>query len=198
MHPNPVPDTARNEMGFLIYFFVFGAFWLTGTGVYIVRAYLRALRLDPVIYQNSRPPTLRRFLMAASFLTSGTAFFTSIVFEEYFVGHRPLKSDFAAGRIYPLMVHGATVYLTKQERVLASQNWMLVAITCFLIFFTIKREGDPFADKFEGAPVCALPKSVFEQASSPPSYAPLVMLATYFAALLALIAFLIVRAFARH
>ncbi|MDB5108052.1 MAG: hypothetical protein JWM69_993, partial [Candidatus Binatus sp.] len=68
MHPNPVPDTARNEMGFLICFFVFGAFWLTGTGVYIVRAYLRALRLDPVIYQNSRPPTLRRFLMAASFL----------------------------------------------------------------------------------------------------------------------------------
>jgi hypothetical protein len=152
---------------------------------------------DPIVYTSGKPPVLRRLVLTICSLTMATTFFTSIAFEEYFIGHRPPQAIPSEGRIYPLLVHGYVVYLTSREHVLVSRDWMLLFGICFLFVWSIKNEGDPFASKFKDTPVGALPHSMIKP--NPPGWLSglqiSVILGGYFAALLTLMAVLIARAF---
>ena len=166
--------------------------------VHSIREYRRALMTDPITYAGRRPPTLRRMVLTIGWLTFGMTFFASIVFQLYFIGHRPPHAIPSEGRIYPLMVHGYVVYLTSREHVLVSRDWMIDFVICFLFVWSIKNEGDPFASKFKDTPVAALPHSMIKP--SPPSWQSglqiSLILGGYFVALLTLMAVLIARAFA--
>ena len=156
--------------------------------------------MDPVTYADSKPPTFRRVIYAISWLTMGITLFPSLAFEDYFVFHRPQTPIPAEDRIYALSVHGTTVYLTPQEHVLASNNWMAVFVACFFIFGAIRMDGDPFANKFGDVPAEALPKSVLKPRPAEwlSGVQILLIVSGYFAALLTLMGVLIVRAFVPH
>jgi hypothetical protein len=137
-------------------------------------------------------------VLTVGWLTFGVGLFTSIVFQSYFIGHRPPHPIPSESRIYPLFVHGYIVYLTSREHALVSRDWMIVAMTCFVIVWSISKDGDPFASKFSDTPVEALPHSMIKP--SPPGWLSglqiSLILGGYFVALLTLMAVLIARAFA--
>jgi hypothetical protein len=153
---------------------------------------------DPITYAGGKPPSLRRIVFTICWLTMGMALFTSIAFQSYFIGHRPAQAIPSEGRIYPLFVHGYTVYLTSQEHVLVSRDWMMVFAICFLFSMSIKMEGNPFASKLGDVPLGALPQSMIKPNPSGwlSGLQVLLILGGYFVALLTLMAVLIGRAFA--
>jgi hypothetical protein len=187
-----------NDSGFLFYFVVLGIVWIGGVCVHGIRVYRRALLSDPIIYAGSKPPTLSRIVQTLSWLTFGIAFFTTITFQLYFVGHRPPHPIPSEGRIYPLNIHGYLVYLTSREHALVSVNWMVLAGICFLFAYSIAREGDPFASKLSDVPEGALPKNLIKPAPSGwlSGIQILLIIGGYLTALLLLISILIFRAFA--
>ena len=188
-----------NDGGFLFSFAVLGLVWMSLGCSQSIRAYRRALMTDPITYAGGEPPTIRRMVFIICWLTFGMALFTLITFQLYFIGHRPPHAIPSDGRIYPLFVHGYVVYLTSQEHVLVSGDWMMVSVTCFLIAMSIKMEGDPFASKLGDAPLGALPRSMIDKptpASSLSGLQVLLILGGYFVSFLTLMAVLIARAFA--
>jgi hypothetical protein len=108
--------------GFFIFCVAFGLLFLAAVCVHVARSFKRALKIDPVTYADSRPPTLRRVIFAICCLTIALTFFPYLTFQDYFVFHRPRKPIPAEHRTYALFVHGTTVYLTHQEHVLVSND----------------------------------------------------------------------------
>jgi hypothetical protein len=186
--------------GFLIFFVVFGLLFVVGTCFQVARAFRRALKIDPLTYADSKPPTFRRVIYAICCLTIALTFFPHLVFQEYFVFHRPRSPRPAEHRTCALSVHGTTVYLTPQEHVLVSNNWMAVFFGCFFILVTIRMDGDPFGSEFGDVRVESLPKSVLKTlpADWPSGMQIFLIISGYFAALLTLLAVLDVRAFVEH
>ena len=70
----------------------------------------------------------------------------------------------------------------------------------FFILVVIRMDGDPFGDRFEDVPAEALPKSLLkERPADWVSGAQIFLVVTgYFAALVTVMVFLIVRAFVPH
>jgi hypothetical protein len=186
--------------GFFIFCVSFGLLFLAAVCVHVARSFKRALKIDPVTYADSRPPTLRRVIFAICCLTIALTFFPYLTFQDYFVFHRLRKPIPAEHRTYALFVHGTTVYLTHQEHVLVSNDWMALYLGCFFILVVIRMDGDPFGDRFEDAPAEALPKSLLkERPADWVSGAQIFLVVSgYFAALVTVMVFLIVRAFVPH